>query len=619
MVYADQTITTSVDGLFRHWAARTPDAIAMRFHDRVWTYARLDAESDRLAAALAEVGVGRDAVVGLHGRRGASLVIAMLAVLKAGGAYLVLDPAYPDERLRLMVTDTRVAAVVSDRVDPGWAAGMPVVPYAARGAEAVPTHGSHPEGLAAVMFTSGSTGRPKAVGVPHGAILRLIVAPDFVDITPADVQLHLGDPSFDITTLEVWGALCNGAQVVVLPADPPAGPEEVIAALREHRPSLVSLTASLFNRTFDRDAGVFAELRYLFVVGEPMDPVRTRALLRGRPPAHLVNGYGPTENTTFSTCHDVTALADDAVRVPVGVAVNGTSLVVLDPDMSPVPVGEVGELWVGGTGLARGYLGDPALTADRFVPDPFGTHGGRLYRTGDLVRELPDGALDVLGRIDQQVKIRGYRVEPGEIEGAVRTTPDVADCVVLATPVGEDLRLVAYVEPRSGHTVDVAGLLAGLRARLPRHLIPNHIVVLESFPLTGSGKIDRNAFPGIEAGSRATAGERVPPRTTIEADLWRIWSEALLIGDFGVHDDFFSLGGHSLLATGIALEIRERFGIELPVRTVFERPTVARLAERVAEARRATTDRLDDIVDAVEALARRQDSEITGHGGSGSA
>ncbi|MEU1130592.1 amino acid adenylation domain-containing protein [Streptomyces sp. NPDC005900] len=593
----------TVDGLFRAWADRTPQALALTERTGTWTYAQLRERAGRVGRSLIAAGVTQDSVVALHMRRSADLVTGMLGVLLAGGAPLVLDPAHPEERLRGMAADADVSAVLSRAEPPAWLhdLGVPVLRLtdaeqaAATGparqglpaADALPPARSHPLGLAAVVHTSGSTGRPKAVGIPHRAVVRLITVTDYVSIGPGDVLLHLGDPAFDITAFEVWGALCNGARVEVLPGDEPLGPDEVLAALRELRPTIVALTGTLFNRVADIDPRSFGGLRHLFVVGEVMDPRRTRAVLRGgAPPAHLHNGYGPSENATFSTTHLVDRLPEDAPSVPIGPALTNTTLHVLDPELRPVPIGVTGELYVGGPGVARGYLGRPGHTAERFVPDPFAARPGALmYRTGDLVRRLPDGALDFLGRADQQVKIRGYRIEPGEVEAALLVRDDVRECVVRAVDVAGDRRLVAYVVPAPGRRPSPPELLGALRVRLPSHMVPGHVVLLDALPTTPSGKIDARALPGLTEGAAGPpdAGT-VAPRTATERALWEIWADALRVRSFGVHDSFFLVGGHSLLASVVRTSVRERLGVTLPLRTLFDVPTLAGLAVEVERA-----------------------------------
>ncbi|MFF5256812.1 amino acid adenylation domain-containing protein [Streptomyces leeuwenhoekii] len=622
----------TVDGLFRARAARDPHAVALTEGTGSWTYAALARRAARIARTLTGAGVTPDSPVALYMTRSADLVASMLGVLLAGGAHLVLDPGHPVERLRAQAEDAQVSAVLARGEPPAWTHGLGVpvlrLADAESGADrdpgALPPARSHPESLAGVVHTSGSTGRPKPLGIPHRAVVRLITATDYVTIGPGDVLLHLGDPAFDITAFEVWGALCNGARVAVLPGDEPLGPDEVLAALRDLRPTIAALTGTLFNRVADADPRAFGGLRHLFVVGEVMDPRRTRAVLRGgAPPAHLHNGYGPSENATFSTTHLVDRLPDDAAAVPIGRAVTNTTLYVLDRELRPVPLGVTGELYVGGPGVARGYLHRPGPTAERFLPDPFASRPGALmYRTGDLVRWLPDGVLDFLGRADQQVKIRGYRIEPAEIEAALLDRGDVRECAVRAVDVAGDRRLVAYVVPAPGHAPAPAELLGGLRDRLPSPMVPGHVVLLDALPTTPSGKTDIRALPGITGDDAGPPGaDTAAPRTATERALWDIWADTLKVRTFGVHDSFFLVGGHSLLASAVRTAVRERLGVALPLRTLFDRPTIAGLAAeveraggeavaaRTAAGRTGAPDRLDGLVAELERLAETRRAE----------
>lgn len=593
----EQPDPVTVHGLFRRWAVRTPDRPALNDRTRRWTYGQLERRANQLALELASAGVGTDTPVALHLERSADLVAGMLGVLMAGGATVVLDPSYPHERLRLMADDAQIRAVVSRSTPPSWlrCRGVPVIRLSEvdravglRGRpgtddQRAPSRGD-PDSLACVVYTSGSTGRPKGVGIPHRAVVRLITATDYITIRPDDVLLHLGDPAFDITAFEVWGALCNGAQVAVLPGDEPLGPDEVLTALREVRPTVVALTGTLFNRVVDIDPLAFGGLRHLFVVGEVMDPRRTRLVLAaGAPPEHLHNGYGPSENATFSTTYRADLLPDDLRAVPIGAPITNTTAHVLDQALHPVPIGMAGELFVGGLGLARGYLGRPDLTADLFLPDPFASApGARMYRTGDLVRTQSDGAMEFLGRVDKQVKIRGYRIEPGEVEAALLSQPDVGECVVQAVDVGEDRRLVAYVVPTPGRILSVPAIIGDLRDRVSSFMVPNHVVLLQQMPLTTSGKIDVRALPCVSGNdARLTEDDTVPPRTATERELWTIWAEALGARMFGVHDGFFLIGGHSLLASVVRTAIRERLGVELPLRALFDISTIAGLAAEI--------------------------------------
>ncbi|TYR65176.1 MULTISPECIES: non-ribosomal peptide synthetase [Streptomyces] len=610
-----QTGPPTIDGLFRDQALARPTAVALQDGTGQWTYADLDRWSDGIAESLRTAGVSPDRPVGVHLHRSAATVAAMLGVLKAGACYLVLDPRYPDDRLRLMAEDVGTAAVLYEGDPPGWPAASGIPAVALRSPDAVHVAGprphSDPDGLANIVFTSGSTGRPKGVAVPHRAVARLIRDTDYVSLGPEDVLVHLGDPSFDITTLEVWGALCNGAKLVVLPGAEPLGPDEVIAAVQTHRPTVLCLTGMLFNRVVETDATALASLRFLFVVGEVMNPAVTRRLMEQGAPQHLLNGYGPSENTTFSACHLIRTPPEPLANIPIGTAVTNTTLHVLDAALRPLPIGAPGELYVGGPGLARGYAGRPELTAERFVPHPFpDMPGERLYRTGDLVRRLPTGEMEFLGRVDNQVKIRGYRIEPGEIEAALAATGQVAEASVQVVDVSGDKRLVAYLVPQDPRSADPAALRSELGTRLPAHLIPNHFVILDTLPVTSSGKLDAGALPGLEAAEDRPAAV-TPPRNATERALWQIWSELLEIQGFGVHDDFFAIGGHSLLASRAVIAVRTRLGVDLGLRNLFDRPTIAELAPLVAAGPAPAADsRLDALAAELSRLSA-QDGDAT--------
>ncbi|MDG6106887.1 non-ribosomal peptide synthetase [Dactylosporangium aurantiacum] len=560
--------------------ARRPDAVALSGDGRRWTYRDLDAASDRVAAALHEAGVGADDRVGLHLDRSPDLVVAMLGVLKTGAGYLVLDPALPEDRRRMLAADAGVRAVLGEP----FPADVPLVTPSRTSWRRA---GGHPDGLANVVYTSGSTGVPKGVAVTHRGVVNLVTG-GHAPVRAGDVVLLTANPSFDTTTFMVWAALLNGAHLAVVPADRPLDAAAVRAAVTVHRASVVRLTPALFHLVADADPAAFAGVRCLVVGGDVPDPARIRRVLAAGPPGSLVNAYGPTEVTVTATAHTVTAGdLDDAV--PMGLPVAGTTAYVVDRHLRPVPAGVVGELLVGGAGVARGYLGRPAATAARFVPDPFGaTPGGRLYRTGDLVRRRADGTLVFVGRADRQVKLRGHRVEPGEIEAALRRLDGVAECAVSLVEVAGDPRLVAHVAGPA--TLDGAALRDALARQLPGYLVPAHVVVLDRLPLTRTGKLDRAALPAVTA----AGAPRRPPRDDRERALLGIWTDLLGVDELGVDDDFFANGGHSLLAATAAATVRRTLGVELSLRELFTHPTVAALAALLAGRTSTTADTLPD-------------------------
>jgi amino acid adenylation domain-containing protein len=575
----------TVDALFAEHATRTPDAVALEWEDGRMTYAELDARSARLARHLRARGVRAGTRVGVCLERGPDAVAALLAVLKAGGAFVPLDPSYPAERLAFMLADTAVPVLVTVQALaqrlPAHGARTVLLDRDAALIAAQPAGtlraGTGPEWPAYVMYTSGSTGTPKGIAVPHRAIVRLVRGTDFLAIDRSDVFLHLAPVSFDASTLELWGPLLNGARLAIYPAGQ-TSVEGIAAAVRRHGVTTLWLTAGLFHLVVDENIRALAGVRQLVAGGDVLSVPHVRRVLAELPGTTVINGYGPTENTTFTCCHPVRALAEGAASVPIGRPVAGTRVYVLDGRMQPVPVGVPGELYAGGAGLALGYLNRPALTAEKFVPSPFAA-GELLYRTGDRVRWTESASLEFLGRTDAQVKVRGFRIEPGEIESALRTHPAVTDAAVVARRgQGQAARLVAYV---TGDRPEPEALRAHLAERLPEYMRPATIVVLERLPLTANGKVDAAALPEPEV-QRAEAAA-VPPRDATEGALAELFAGVLRVESVGVFDNFFALGGDSLLCMQVVARAREA-GMEISVRDVFEHQTVAGLATAVSAA-----------------------------------
>ncbi|HSP79762.1 MAG TPA: condensation domain-containing protein, partial [Myxococcaceae bacterium] len=412
-------------------------------------------------------------------------------------------------------------------------------------------------------------------------VLRLALCSRLVQLSSEDRIAQVSNIAFDAATFELWASLLRGARLVILPREVTLSPKQLAHALREEGITVQFLTTALFNQVARELPDAFSSLRSLLFGGEAAEPSAVRRVLESKPPLRLVNAYGPTETTTFATSYGITHVPEGASAVPIGQPISNTSAYVLDEHLRPVPVGVPGELYVGGEGVARGYLGRPELTAERFLPDPFSTTpGARLYRTGDKVRWLACGALEYVGRIDFQVKLRGFRIELGEVESALRELPGLHEAVVLAREdVPGDKRLVAYVVPDKGQSPDSGQLRAALLAKLPEHMVPSAFVVLEALPLTPNGKVDRKALPAPDGSALALQPSR-PPETETEKKLAAIWAEVLRVEQVGAEDDFFALGGHSLLATQVLSRVRATFGVELPLRALFEAPTVAGLASR---------------------------------------
>jgi amino acid adenylation domain-containing protein len=564
--------------LFEEQARLRPDAVAVEDGRRSLSYAELDARADRLARRLRALGAGPEVPVAFCLDRSIEAVETILAILKAGGAYVPLDPSYPAERLAWMIADSGARVLVT-------APGMPVLRGIATldlgsddrtGAADCALPENDPGGLAYIFYTSGSTGQPKGVAATHRNVVRLVRGTDFAGFGPDETWLLLAPMSFDASTLELWGPLLNGGRLAIFPARVPAL-DELARTIEDRGVTTLWLTAGLFHQMVDARPGALRPLRRLVAGGDVLSPSHVqRALEEG---IAIVNGYGPTEGTTFTCCH----AAQGEAPVPIGRPIANARVHVVDTGFQPVPIGVAGELLAGGMGLARGYLGRPDLTAERFVPDPWGD-GERLYRTGDRARLLVDGRIELLGRMDRQVKIRGFRVEPGEIEAALTRHPEVSDAVVVVREDGRDRRLVAYVVGREGKTPgDLRRFLKSvLRSSLPAPLIPSAFVVLPELPLTANGKVDRTALP--EPTIRLARSR--PPTGPVEELLAGLWEEVLGVERVGAVDGFFDLGGHSLLATRLVSRIREVFQVEMPLADLFQEPTVAAVARRIEALRR---------------------------------
>ncbi|HYN83767.1 MAG TPA: amino acid adenylation domain-containing protein, partial [Pyrinomonadaceae bacterium] len=580
-----------VHELFDEQAARTPDAPALLFGEESSTYGELRQKANQLARHLQGLGVATGANVAVYVERSAEMVVAFLGVLKAGAAYVPLDLDYPRERLSFMLEDARCEVLITrealrDRLPAG---GLKVVSLdldagaIARHETSSPASGATAAHPAYVIYTSGSTGRPKGVCVPHRAINRLVWNTNYVALGPDDRVGQLSNASFDAATFELWGALTHGALLVGIDKEAALAPRRLAEEIAGRRVTAMFITSALFSQVAAEVAGCFGGVKHLIVGGDAVDPKWARRVLAEGAPARFVNGYGPTESTTFAVCGEVTEVAPDARSIPIGRPISNTEAYVLDARLEPVPVGVAGELYIGGEGLALGYLHRPALTADRFVPDPFrGEPGARLYRTGDLARRLPDGRIDFLGRLDHQVKLRGFRVELGEIESLLSRHAGVRETVVVVREEGGDKRLVAYVVASApGAPPAHAELRRHLKEQLPDYMIPAAFVTLDALPLTPNGKVDRRALPAPDESRPELEADYEAPRTPTEELLASVWADLLGVGRVGVRDDFFELGGHSLLATRVVSRVREACGVELPLRALFESPNVAALAELV--------------------------------------
>ncbi|HKN83271.1 MAG TPA: amino acid adenylation domain-containing protein [Pyrinomonadaceae bacterium] len=573
--------------VFAEQARRMPEAIAVRFEQDVLTYGELNRRANRLAHRLRGLGVGPEVSVGLLARRSVGMVVAMLAVLKAGGAYVPLDPDYPRERLASMLEVSRCPVLVSHGVMAEGLAGDEqgrvlvdtTDPTIDSESDSDPADNTDLENPAYIIFTSGSTGTPKGIVIPHRAVNHLVVGADYVELGPSNCVAQASNASFDAATFEVWGALLNGAQLVGLPLDVILSPRDFAEEIRRQRIDTLFLTAALFNQIARELPEAFAPLEHLLFGGEAADPSAVRQVLEKGGPRRLLNVYGPTESTTFASWQLVREVPGAAVTIPIGRPISNTRLYILDLHLQPVPVGVTGELHIAGDGLARGYL-DPSLTAERFVPDPFASEpAGRLYKTGDLTRWLPDGQIEFIGRNDFQVKLRGFRIELGEIETVLRKHDGVRDAVVAArTDPRGDAYLTAYVVGSHGSLPSDRELRTFLKEKLPEYMVPSVYLVLDRLPLTSNGKVDRRGLPEPSGAARELDVPFVAPRNAVEEVLCGIFAEVLSVERVGVNDNFFELGGHSLLAAQAVSLVRKAFQSDLPLRKIFEAPTVASLA-----------------------------------------
>jgi amino acid adenylation domain-containing protein len=530
---------------------------------------------------LISLGVNREIAVAMCVERSLEMVVALLAILKAGGAYVPLDPASPSERLALMLADADAPLLLTQRSISQklpatnariiWLDELRLSEDSAK----IESNRAGAENLAYVMFTSGSTGVPKGVAVPHRAVVRLVKQTNYVCLTPDETLLQLAPLSFDASTFEIWGALLNGGRLIIAPPGQ-LSLEEIGRLIRDYRVSTLWLTAGLFNVMVDERIQDLQPLRQLLAGGDALSVSHVRKALRELKNTRLINGYGPTESTTFACCHAIRADESLEISVPIGSPISNTTAQILDENWRAVPIGETGELHLGGDGLARGYLRKPELTAEKFV-----TIGGeRFYKTGDLARWREDGVIEFLGRRDDQVKIRGFRIEPGEIESVLKQHEFIRDAMVIARTSGKDKELVAYfivVEPTSQSSISPDELRIWLRGKLPDYMVPTHFVRAKSFPLTANGKVDRRALPAHDAAPTPT--HYAAPQTELERTIFAVWREVTGVERIGVHDNFFDIGGNSIRLVEAHSKLIRILRRVFSVTTLFQYPTISALAK----------------------------------------
>ncbi|KAF3889903.1 MULTISPECIES: non-ribosomal peptide synthetase [Nostocales] len=601
--------------LFEDWVQKSPDAIALVFGDVETTYRELNQRSNQLAHYLQQRGVGIEVLVGICVERSVDAIVGLLAILKAGGVYVPLDPNYPQERLNFILEDAGVSILlVQENTSKQFMDFSQQIIYLDKDWDKVSQESTdNPKikidsaCLAYAIYTSGSTGKPKGVAVTHKAVNRLVCNTNYITIKTIDKVAQASTMSFDAATFEIWGALLNGAQLVSIDKQTLLSSREFKRQLQEKEISILFLTTALFQQIARDNPQAFASLRCLLFGGETVDVRWVEKVLKQGSPHQLIHVYGPTEGTTFSSYYNVKEFPETTASLPIGRPIANTQIYILDTRLQPVPIGVSGELYISGDGLARGYLKRPNLTAERFIPNPFKNYDQSrtpkqknpssrtpIFKTGDLARYLPDGNIEFLGRIDNQVKIRGFRIELGEIEAVLKQHPGVRDSVAI---VREEVRgekdLVAYIITDNQY-IDIANhpkstvynsqlheLRQFLKQKLPQYMVPKACIVLESFPLTPNGKVDRNALPAPNQLIFDRDEDYLAPRTPVEEVLADIWNQLLGTENLGVCDNFFELGGHSLLATQLVSRIRDVLNVDVSVRHLFEAPTVAELAKYI--------------------------------------
>ncbi|PHM36580.1 non-ribosomal peptide synthetase [Xenorhabdus innexi] len=604
--------------LFEAQVLQRSDAVALTYEDQTVSYEELNQRANRLAHYLITLGVRPDDRVAICAERSPELIVSLLAILKAGGAYVPLDPAYPTERLTFMLEDaTPVVLLAQSALLDKLPDTVPVFVLDAADTSLSTQPADNPDtqalgltsrNLAYVLYTSGSTGQPKGVMVEHIGVNRLVINNHYADINVNDCVAHCANTAFDASTWEIWSALLNGGRLHIVSQSVLLDPPRFRDALISGKVTALWLTAGLFNEYLNTLRPLFGQLRYLLVGGDVLDPIKIQQVqLAESRPVHLINGYGPTETTTFAATYEIASPVDAAQTIPIGRPIANTRIYILNSRGQPVPVGVAGEIYIAGNGVARGYLNNPELTAERFMADPFSAvPASRMYKTGDLGCWRSDGNIEYLGRNDSQIKLRGFRIEPGEIETRLTQCHGVREAVVLSRADSSGQKqLVAYLLTQSGAELNPAELRQQLSLHLADYMLPSAFITLETFPLTPNGKLDRQALPAPDI-SAVVAHQYEAPNGEEEEILAQIWQSLLGLERVGRHDNFFELGGHSLMVGQLATRIQHEFLIDIPIASLFLSPRLADQAEIIFTAQREAVgqsdiESLEDSLDSMSA------------------
>ncbi|WP_434686352.1 amino acid adenylation domain-containing protein [Pseudanabaena minima] len=597
--FTDYPQDKCIHQLFEKQVELTPDAIAISFQDQQLTYRELNNRANQLAHYLQKLDVKPDVLVGICVERSLEMIVDLLGILKAGGAYVPLDPSYPQERIEYMLEDAQIKVLLTQKqlVEKLPTKKLVVIcgdeDYSkiSKESQETPICSANSDNIAYINYTSGSTGKPKGVVTPHRGVTRLLFGVNYINFNAKNKFIQMAPISFDASTLEIWGALLFGAQCVLSPVRVPTA-KDLREVIQKHSITTMWLTSALFNSIIDTDPRALEGVCHLLTGGEALSVNHIERAIKALPSTQIINGYGPTESTTFACCYQIPRQLGNSIQsIPIGKPIGNTQIYLLDSYLQPVPIGVSGEICIGGDGLARGYLNREELTEEKFIPNPFGA--GRIYKTGDFARYKHDGNIEFLGRVDSQVKIRGFRIEIGEIESILSQHPKVQATVVTAREDSlGDKKLIAYVviEQEQAQFIDFKTFL---QERLPNYMIPSAFVFLDAIPITSNGKIDYRSLPAPDISSIQLDQDFVPPRNYTEEILAKIWADVLGIERVGINENFFDLGGHSLLSIRLVSEIEKAFNCQIPLSSLFKISSIAEIAELIDDKPSETIDEQD--------------------------